>query len=124
MTISRVFALSFSVAVAAMGSAQAADEWSSFTDRVQQSQGIWQARGARMEESYSSAETAVPSEAASFFARIDVYQDAKRTATEAREGTPAISSEATSFTSRVMASQGIGWVGAGQGAAGGESGTR
>ncbi len=125
MSTSRMLAISFSMAVGATGSATA-DERASFTDRVQQSQGIAHVGGARMEQAPATTEAAAAGEAASFIARVVASQgiSPSRPATREAYGAPVITGEATSFITRVMASQGIGPVGADQGSAAGEPDTR
>jgi len=113
MSVSRMFTIGFS-AVATVclttGSAAAADEWASFTIRVQESQGVGQGRAAREGKEHPyAAETAGSGEAASFVDRVRASQGIKATAAEAREtyAAPAVTSEATSFIARVEESQGI-----------------
>ncbi len=126
MSISRIVAISFSMAVGAMGSAMATDEPASFTDRVQQSQGIGHVSGAPMEQTPAATGAAATSDAASFIARVMASQGIGPSSPERGEayGAPLITGEATSFITRVMASQGIRPVGAEQGSAAGEPGTR
>jgi hypothetical protein len=96
---------------------RAADERSSFTDRVQQSQGI-----ARTEQ-VTTTEPAVVGEATSFIARVMTSQGIRSSGLEARESAPAIEEEATSFIARVVANQGIA-TGTEEGAASGEPSTQ
>jgi cytochrome c556 len=90
-------------------SATAANEWASFTTRVQESQGVG-GRAAREGEVHPyAAGAAVASEATSFIDRVRVSQGKIPGGAEAGEtyASPAITSEATSFIARVEASQGI-----------------
>jgi hypothetical protein len=108
-----MFTIGFSVVATVClttGSAAAADEWASFTTRVQESQGVGQRRVAREGQEHPyAAETAGSGEAASFIDRVRASQGIKATAAEAREtyAAPAVTSEATSFIARVEESQGI-----------------
>jgi len=129
MSISKTIAMSLGVALMT-GPTMAAAEWPSFTDRVQESQGIGQMHESRGEQGYTSqeyaaSESAVPTETGSFTDRVLASQFPER-APQAREEyrSVAIPSEATSFTSRVQMSQGIGQAGAEEGAAAGEPSTR
>ncbi len=114
MSVSRMFATGFSVVAAVCsttGSAMA-NEWSSFTVRVQESQGIAKGPTAREEQTRpyaGTAEAAGAGEATSFIARVEASQGINTSGTGAREGrvAPAITGEATSFIARVEASQGI-----------------
>ncbi len=112
MSVSRMSAIGFSaVAMVCMttGSATAANEWASFTARVQESQGVG-GRAAREGERHPSAVgAAVASEATSFIDRVRASQGKSPSGPEAGEtyASPAIASEATSFIARVEASQGI-----------------
>jgi hypothetical protein len=117
MSKSSVLAVSFSMTLAAMGSTRAADERSSFTDRVQQSQGV-----ARTEQ-VTRTEPAVAGEATSFIARVMASQDIRSTRLEAGASAPAIEDEATSFISRLVANQGLA-AETEEGAASGEPSTR
>jgi hypothetical protein len=117
MSTSSVLAVSFSMALAAVGPARAADERSSFTDRVQQSQGI-----ARTKQ-VTTTEPAVAGEATSFIDRVVASQGIRSRGLEARDSAPAIAGEATSFITRVVTNQGIS-TDTEEGAASGEPSTR
>jgi hypothetical protein len=101
MSKSSVLAVSLSITLAAMGSARAADERSSFTDRVQQSQG---SQGVARTEQVTRTEPEVAGEATSFIARVMASQGLRSTL-EAGASAPANQDEATSFINRVVASQ-------------------
>ncbi len=123
--MSKILAGAFVFALVAAGSAQAMDRWS-FTDQVQEHQGIAQARAASGEQEYVASEPAAPTETGSFTARVAGWQGLKLD-TEPGEAiaaaAPSTELEASSFTSRVQAFQGIGQVSA-EGAAAGEPSTR
>jgi len=125
MSITKALAIGFSMAVTT-GSALAAGEWSSFTDRVQESQGIGQASGTNVAQEVVAAEPAAPNETGSFIARVEASQGINTSdqATSEASSAAAIPGEATSFISRVVASQGVGLEGTGQGAAAGEPSSR
>jgi len=129
MSMSKMMAMSLGLALMT-GPTMAAAEWPSFTDRVQESQGIGQMHESRGEQGYTSqeyaaSESVAPTGTGSFTDRVLASQFPER-APQAREEyrSVAIPSEATSFTSRVQMSQGIGQAGAEEGAAGGEPSTR
>jgi hypothetical protein len=125
MSISKMLAIGVSMAVTA-GSALAADELPSFTDRVQQSQGIGQERGSNVAQEVVAGEPTAPNETGSFIARVEASQGINTSgpATLVASEATAIPGEATSFISRVVASQGVGLEGTGQGAAAGEPSSR
>ena len=112
MPVPRMFAIGFS-AVATVclmtGSATAANEWASFTDRVKESQGVGTRAAREEQERPYAAEVAGSVESASFIDRVRASQGITPSAAEARETyvAPAVTSEATSFIARVEASQGI-----------------
>src|SRR5512138_573540 len=123
--MSKILAGAFVFALVAAGSAQAMDQWS-FTDQVQEHQGIAQARAASGEQEYVASEPAAPTETGSFTARVAGWQQLKLSMepNEAVAAAPASTElEATSFTNRVQAFQGIGQASA-EGAAAGEPSNR
>jgi peptidoglycan hydrolase-like protein with peptidoglycan-binding domain len=107
-----MFAIGFS-AVATVclttGSATAANEWTSFTVRAQESQGVGGRAAREGQGQPHAAGAAVAGEATSFIDRVRASQGKSPSGAEAREtyASPAITSEATSFIARVEASQGI-----------------
>ena len=111
MSTWRILAVSFTMAVGTTTSpATAADEWSSFTDRVQQSQAV-HVTGARLEQvSTATAEPSRSGDAASFIPRVVASQGIRpsRPGIGVAHRAPEISADAISFVSRVMAIQGIG----------------
>jgi hypothetical protein len=103
----RVVALSVAMAAAGVGSARAADEWSSFTDRAKESQHVgWAAANG---EQAIAATGPAGAEAESFIARVEASQGVRVGAFEGRApgSAPAFNAEAASFTARAQASQGL-----------------
>ena len=123
--MSKILVGAFVFALVAAGSARAMDRWS-FTDQVQEYQGIAQARAGGGEQAYATSEAAAPTETGSFTDRAAAWQglDLAAARSEALAASPAAAElEATSFITRVEAFQGLEQT-ASEGAAAGEPSTR